>query len=129
MKRYVVPVVLVFALTGLVGVSGTAPAHAGTGTIQGRVVDPTTHDGVGGVYVTARDVVNHSTVYAHATTGPAGYFTLDGIPTDEVGVAVNGTAVHYEYGWVACDHTVVPTWGAACSHGLGWLGYVRVDHT
>jgi hypothetical protein len=126
MKRYVVPLALVFALTGLVG--ATAPAHAST-PIQGRVIDSSTFAGVGGVMVTARDVVNRSIVYARTTTGPMGYFTLNGVTQDEVGLAFNGASVKYEAGWLSCHHTVVPTWGEACSHAPGSVGNVRLDHT
>jgi LPXTG-motif cell wall-anchored protein len=126
MRRYVVPLVLLFALSGLV--AATTPAHAAT-TVQGRVVDSVTHAGVGGVVVTARDVVHHGVVFARTTTGPMGYFTLTGVTEEEIGLAFNGSSVSYEVGWLACNHSVVPTWGQACSTSPGVIGGVRLDHT
>jgi hypothetical protein len=128
MKRLLLPFLLLVSLVG--PLAGLAPAHATTSTMQGRIVDASTGSPVGHVTITARDVVDHSHVYAKTVSGPKGYFTLK-VPSDvdEFGVFVNGSAVGYEMGWLACDHSVVSSWGAACSHGAGGLGQVRLDHT
>ena len=133
MKKLIAPAVLALSVAGLIGTQApahaTAAAPAATVTLQGRVLNSSTLAPVAGVVVTARDVVDRSHVYARTTSGSMGYFTLN-VPADmdEFAVAMNGVSVSYEYGWVSCAHTVVATWGAACSHGAGILGNVRIDH-
>ena len=63
-------------------------------------------------------------------TGPEGRFRIDGLSADdeELDVRVNGSAVHYETGWVGCNHNVVPSWGDACSYGQGRQTPFRVQH-
>ncbi|MDX6287075.1 MAG: hypothetical protein QOG53_2560 [Frankiales bacterium] len=127
MKRLVLPLAIVFAALGFV--SAQPHAVAATGTIQGRAVDSITGAGVGGVKVSARDVVHRNVVLARATTSPGGYFTLSHVTQEEVAVLFNGSPVSYETGWLSCGKTVVPTWGEACSAGWGAYGKIKIDHT
>ena len=47
---------------------------------------------------------------------------------EQLDVRVNGSAVHYETGWVGCNHNVVPSWGAACSFGQGRQTPFHLQH-
>jgi hypothetical protein len=127
MKRLVLLFAVLIGCTTLVGTSNPAAAAPPT-TVTGRVINAATGVGVGGVIVSARDVLDRSIVYAHAQSGPKGYYTLTNVTQEEFGLRFNGSSVHYETGWLACDHTVVPTWGAACSHVPGPQGNARLDH-
>jgi hypothetical protein len=128
MKRLAVPLALAIAIGG--GVVATTPhAQAAETTVYGHVINARTGVGVANVYVTARDVVDRSIVFGHATTGTNGYFTMTGVTEEEFGLRVNGTAVSYEVGWLSCSHTVVPTWGQACSFAPSHLGSIKLDHT
>ena len=41
---------------------------------------------------------------------------------------MNGSAVHYETGWVGCAHNVVPSWADACSFGQGRQTPFKLQH-
>jgi len=47
---------------------------------------------------------------------------------EELDVRVNGSAVHYETGWVGCAHNVVQSWAAACSFGQGRYTAFKLQH-
>ena len=103
--------------------------------ITGKVVD-VNGDPVQGVRVSARDVDSRETVLSSDRTNDRGRFRLAAIPSEEVGLKVNGSSVGFETGWMSCFreaagvYQVVATWGAACSHAPGPLeGPVRVDAT
>lgn len=114
--------------------AGAAPAPAarggaeGTYTVTGRVARVVNGRlvGVGGVRVTAYEVYPLDPRGA-VNTGPEGWFAIRGVQLkdSEVGVYVNGSRVGYRQGWVGCDKTLKPTWGAACSHGVA-VGLVRI---
>lgn len=107
-----------------------APAARGgaadTYTVTGRVVRLANGRPVQGVRVTAYEVFPLEPRGA-ATTGPEGWFVIRGVELkdSEVGVYVNGSRVGFRQGWVGCDKTLKPTWGAACSHGVA-VGLVRI---
>ncbi|MBN1174575.1 MAG: hypothetical protein JXA67_20570 [Micromonosporaceae bacterium] len=60
------------------------------------------------------------------TTSASGTFRLRPIFTEEIGIYIKGPA-GFETGWLACDNTVVATWGEACSRSPGQLGTIRLD--
>jgi hypothetical protein len=127
MKRLALLFAVLAGSVALVATSNPAVAAPPT-TVTGRVIDSASGAGVGGVIVSLRDVLDHSVVYAHTKTGPNGYFKMTNVYQEEFGVRFNGSSVHYETGWLSCSHTVVPTWGAACSAGPGALGNIKLDH-
>lgn len=101
--------------------------------VTGNVVDATGNP-IQGVRVTPRDVGSLGTVMSSDRTNDRGRFRLTGITSDELGLKFNGNPVGFETGWLSCFreaagvYQVVPTWGAACSHGPGALeGPVRMD--
>jgi hypothetical protein len=113
------------ALLALPVASMQAPTHAATartddGFISGKVLNQATDKPIKGVTVKAFRI-NTDTLLGSDVTGPAGRYRIDGLSADdeELDIRVNGRAVHYESGWVACNNHVVPTWGDACSHGQG----------
>jgi hypothetical protein len=65
--------------------------------------------------------INTDTLLGSAKSGPEGRFRIEGLSADdeELDVPVVGRAVHFESGWVACNHKVVQSWGEACSYGQG----------
>lgn len=68
------------------------------------------------------------TVLGTDVTGADGLFKVSGLSCRMLcGLYVSGAATTHETGWVACDHSVVATWGAACSSELGRIGRVHLD--
>jgi hypothetical protein len=94
--------------------------------IRGRVVNAANGNPVAGVLVTVRDVVSLKVV-AKDTTDAMGVYRVTGLTDEEYGIKLNGRRAGFETGWLACNRTVVPTWGEACSHGTGRLGPARLD--
>ncbi len=94
---------------------------------QGQVVNAATLLPVSGVLVSARDILDRSIVLASAVTNADGRFRLNGIAVEEIALRFNGNPVGYELGFASCTHRVVPTWGAACSAGTGYLGRFHLD--
>ena len=103
-----------------------APAHATgtrtdtTGVFRGKVVNQANGNAVKGVTVKVFRI-NTDTLLGSAKSGPEGRFRIEGLSADdeELDVRVVGRAVHFESGWVACNHKVVQSWGEACSYGQG----------
>jgi hypothetical protein len=123
--------VLLLALTTLsLQTSAHAEAAQGTGYFSGRLINPATGNPVRGATVKVFRINSRDVLLGHAISGPKGRFRINGIPIDEeeLDVRVNGSAVHYESGWVGCAHNVVPSWGAACSFGQGWHTYFKLQH-
>lgn len=122
--------VLLLALTVL---SLQAPAHADSarraGFFAGRLINPATGNPVKGATVKVFEI-NTDNLIGQDKSGAKGYFRIDGIPgaDEELDVRVNGSAVHYETGWVGCHHNVVPSWGDACSFGQGRQTPFKLQH-
>jgi hypothetical protein len=122
--------VLPLALTTL---SVEGPAHAGAdrtdGFFSGKLIDPATGDPVKGATVKVFRI-NTDHLLGSDKSGSAGRFRIEGLPAadEELDVRVNGSAVHYETGWVGCNHHVVPSWPAACSFGQGRQTPFRLQH-
>jgi hypothetical protein len=99
-----------------------ASAHAdkADGFFAGKLVNPKTGDPVKGVTVKVFRI-NTDTLLGQAKTGSEGRFRVDGLSAadEELDVRANGSAVNYESGWFSCAHTIVKSWGAACSFGQG----------
>jgi hypothetical protein len=95
--------------------------------VRGRVLDPTTKEPVAAarVVVTAPTGLLRDRIAA-TMTRENGLFVVHGIAVEEIGIFVRGPA-GYEHGWLACDRTIVPTWGAACSHTPGRVGAILLD--
>ncbi|MGC4112446.1 MAG: carboxypeptidase regulatory-like domain-containing protein [Nocardioides sp.] len=131
------------ALLAVLMLLATAPAFLGAaradtarpeaarrdGFFSGKVVDQRTGNPVKGVTVKVFRI-NTDDLLGQDKTGSAGKFRIDGIPNadEELDVRVNGSAVHYESGWVGCAHKVVPSWGAACSFGQGHQTPFFIQH-
>jgi hypothetical protein len=121
---------LLLALTAL-SLPGQAHADPGrrAGFFAGRLINPATGNPVKGATVKVFRI-NTDTLLGSDKSGPAGRFRIDGLSADdeELDVRVNGSAVHYETGWVGCAHNVVPSWGAACSYGQGRQTPFKLQH-
>jgi hypothetical protein len=111
-----------------------APSHAATartddGFFAGKVIAQVTKKPVKGVTVKVFRI-NTDTLLGSDVTGSEGRYRIDGLSADdeELDVRVNGRAVHYETGWVACNMKVVPSWGDACSHGQGRQDPILIQH-
>ena len=122
--------ILLLALTTL---ALQAPAHAGSarrdGFFAGRLINPATGNPVKGATVKVFRI-NTDTLLGQDKSGAEGRFRINGLSAadEELDVRVNGSAVHYETGWVGCNHNVVPSWGDACSYGQGRQTPFRVQH-
>lgn len=109
------------------------PTHADTtrssGFFAGRLINPATGNPVKGATVKVFEI-NTDNLLGQDKSGSAGYFRIDGLSAadEELDVRVNGSAVHYETGWVGCNHNVVPTWGDACSFPQGRQTPFKVQH-
>jgi hypothetical protein len=126
-------VLLTAALILTLGLSAPATAHTGAdrrdGFFSGRLINPATGRPVHGATVKVFRI-NSDTLLGSDRSGPGGRFRIDGLLSrdEELDVRVNGSAVHYETGWVGCNHTVVQTWGDACSYGQGHQTPFKVQH-
>jgi hypothetical protein len=109
---------------------GTASAEAPKGApdtfLAGTVVNKNTGNPVGGIKVTLRDVVTLD-VLAADETNAAGRYRMDDLHEDEYGIWFAGRPKGYENGYLGCGHGVVPTWGEACSFGIGRVGVARIE--
>jgi hypothetical protein len=120
-------------LLALAALSLPSPAHADSahraGFFAGRLVNPATGNPVKGATVKVFRI-NTDTLLGSDKSGPAGRFRIDGLSADdeELDVRVNGSAVHYETGWVGCAHNVVPSWADACSFGQGRQTPFKLQH-
>jgi len=120
-------------LTALPTLSVPAQAHPATsrsgGFFSGKLVDPATGNPVKGVTVKVFRI-NTDHLLGQDRSGPAGRFRIEGLLTadEELDVRVNGSAVHYETGWVGCNHHVVPSFGDACTYGQGHQTPFRIQH-
>jgi hypothetical protein len=104
-------------------------SRAGDGFFAGRLVNPATGNPVKGATVKVfRTNTDH--LLGEDESGGEGRFRIEGLSADdeELDVRVNGKAVHYETGWVGCHHTVVQSWGAACSYGQGRQTAFKIQH-
>ena len=101
-------------------------AAAKVSFIRGTVVNSHTHNPVSGVAVTVRDPVSLD-VLGSDTTNADGVYKVTGLTSDEYAIKFNGSARGYETGFLACDHSVVPTYGAACTFGTGREGRALLD--
>jgi hypothetical protein len=132
-KRPVAALLAGLLLLALSTLSLQPPAHAGTnrssGFFAGRLTNPATGNPVKGATVKVFEI-NTDNLLGQDKSGSAGYFRIDGLAAadEELDVRVNGSAVHYETGWVGCNHNVVPTWGDACSFPQGRQTPFRVQH-
>ncbi len=121
---------LLLALTSL---SLHTPAHADSarraGFFAGKLINPATGKPVKGAMVRVFRI-NTDTELGHDKSGPAGRFRIDGLDAadEELDVRVNGSAVHYETGWVGCAHNVVPSFGAACTFPQGRQTPFKLQH-
>jgi hypothetical protein len=113
------------ALLALPVASLQAPTQAATarttdGFIAGRVLNQANNKPIKGVTVKVFRI-NTDTLLGSDVTGSEGRYRINGLSADdeELDIRVNGRAVHFESGWVACNNHVVPSWGDACSHSQG----------
>jgi hypothetical protein len=102
-----------------------APSQAGTtgrdsGYFSGKLVNQANGKPVKGATVKVFRI-NTDTLLGSDDSGSLGKFRINGLSAndEELDVRVNGSAVHFETGWVACNHKVVHSWGEACSFGQG----------
>lgn len=95
--------------------------------IKGKVVNAANGNPLRGISVSLRDAVDRSTVVGSAVTNSDGFYRIGGLEGEDFGLRINGTERGFERGWVACNLTVVSTWGAACAVGPGPLGKVKLD--
>ena len=95
--------------------------------LRGKVVNAANGNPLRGISVSLRDAVDRATVVGSAVTNSDGFYRIGGLEGEDFGLRINGTARGFERGWVACNLTVVPTWGAACGVGPGPLGKVKLD--
>jgi hypothetical protein len=122
--------VLLLALTALsVPARANPPATRSGGFFSGKLVNPATGNPVKGVTVKVFRI-NTDHLLGQDKTGSLGRFRIDGLlaADEELDVRVNGSAVHYETGWVGCHHNVVPSFGAACTFPQGRQAPFRVQH-
>jgi hypothetical protein len=122
------------ALLTLPALALQAPSHAATnraddGFFAGKVLNQATSNPVKGVTVKVFRI-NTDTLLGSDKTGSEGRYRIDGLSADdeELDVRVNGSAVHYETGWVSCNFRVVRSWGDACSHGQGRQDPILIQH-
>lgn len=139
MKRPASALLLGALLAALLGLTFQAPAGAHQahqahrarvdGFFAGKLLDRATGKPIKGATVRVFRI-NTDTPLGHAVSGTEGRFRIDGLSADdeELDVRVNGSAVDYESGWVGCAHTIVRSWGAACSFGQGRQTPFRVRH-
>jgi hypothetical protein len=127
-------VALLLTVLALSTLSLTPSAHADAarrdaGFFAGKLVNPATGKPVKGATVKVFRI-NTDHLLGQDTSGAAGRFRIEGLSNvdEELDVRVNGSAVHYETGWVGCNHNVVPSWGAACSFGQGRQTPFHLQH-
>jgi hypothetical protein len=136
-KRPLTALVVSILLLALATLSLQAPAQAGssarsakdTGYFAGKLINPKTGNPVKGVTIKVFRI-NSDTLLGTDKTGSEGRFRVNGLSAsdEELDVRANGRAVNYETGWFGCAHTIVQSWGDACSHGQGWQGIFKIQH-
>lgn len=95
--------------------------------IRGKAVDAGTLEPIDEVQVTVY-AIDLTTVLGTDVTGPTGTFRISGLACRQLcALELSGFATIHETGWVACDNTVVPTWGQACGAKLGRIGRVYLE--
>jgi|GEM_PF-6157614 len=94
--------------------------------ISGVVVNAANGNRLRRIALSARDVTARTVEIGSDVTNRTGYFRMS-VFGEEFDLRVFGRARGFENGWVACDRGVVPTWGAACSVGTGFIGKIRLD--
>lgn len=120
-------------LLSLLALAAPGPAQARAerrdGFFSGRLVNPATGNPVKGATVKIFRI-NTDTLLGSDRSGPGGRFRIDGLLSrdEELDVRVNGAAVHYESGWVGCNHNIVQSWGQACSYGQGHQTPFHLQH-
>lgn len=132
-KRPVAALLAGLLLLALATLSLQPPTQADTtrtsGFFAGRLINPATGNPVKGATVKVFEI-NTDNLLGQDKSGSAGYFRIDGLSAadEELDVRVNGSAVHFETGWVGCNHNVVPSWGDACSFPQGRQTPFKVQH-
>ena len=132
-KRPVAALLAGLLLLTLATLSLQPPTQADTtrtsGFFAGRLINPATGNPVKGATVKVFEI-NTDNLLGQDKSGSAGYFRIDGLSAadEELDVRVNGSAVHFETGWVGCNHNVVPSWGDACSFPQGRQTPFKVQH-
>jgi hypothetical protein len=133
-RRPVAALLTGLLLSALTTLSLTAPSHADAarrdaGYFSGTLINPATGKPVKGALVKVYRI-NSDHLLGRDTSGSLGRFRIDGLTDadEELDVRVNGSAVHYETGWVGCHHNVVPSWADACSFGQGHQTPFKVQH-
>jgi hypothetical protein len=107
--------------------TGQPSSDKGAATyIRGVAVKAGNGTPIPGVLVTIRDIDDLSVVGSDVTNSN-GVYRIDGLTEDEYAVKFNGRSVGFEIGFLACNKSVVPTWGQACSFGTGNLGQARLQ--
>jgi hypothetical protein len=113
------------SLLALTTLSLQAPSHADAaraddGFFAGKLLNQANDKPIKGATVKVFRI-NTDTLLGSDKSGSEGRFRIEGLSADEeeLDVRVNGHAVNFESGWVACNHKVVHSWGDACSYGQG----------
>jgi hypothetical protein len=105
--------------------ASAAPEASKANFVRGTIVNNGGNP-VSGILVRVRDV-DTGTDYKDVTNA-MGVFRVDVPATaEEFSIRVNGRAEGFETGYLACNHTIVPTWGESCSQGAGRIGKYRID--
>ena len=94
--------------------------------MRGKVVRAGTGDPVRGIDVAVKKP-DALPALATDTTNRRGIFYVEGLENEEFDVRLDGSDRGYETGFWACNDTVVPTRGEACSVGYGNQGKVRIE--
>jgi hypothetical protein len=136
-SRLVPSMIAIACLGGVAYAAAPAAAQLPQGTqsasplfptfAQGKVVNAGTGAGVSGILVTLRDPVTLDMI-ARDTTNANGVYRMEGLDSDEYAIKFNGSAKSYETGFLACNHSVVPTYGQACTFAPGHEGQARLQH-
>lgn len=100
--------------------------NAHSAFIQGRVVDADTLAPVAGARVNLRRASDNVRVGTDLT-GSRGYFLIRPIRGEDFNLQVNGLAVGYENGYLACNRHLVPTILEACGTQIAYIGRVYAD--
>lgn len=95
--------------------------------VRGTVVNAATGNPVRNLRVSLRDAVDRTDIIGSDYTDRFGRFRIGGIEGEDFGLRFAGHDRGFETGWLACNGTVVRTWGDACGVGPGGVGRVRID--
>jgi len=94
--------------------------------MRGKVIRAGTGDPVRGIDVAVKPP-DGIAAFGTDTTNRRGIFYVEGLHDEEFDVRLDGSSRGYETGFWACNDTVVPTRGEACSVGYGNQGKVRIE--